>query len=58
MLVTISVQDVQRFPNILKNFENIIELDLRSSQPQDLFDRLSTVPFRCSTFRFSLSNQT
>ena len=35
-----SVQNVQRFLDLLKNFENIVLLQFLSDQPQDLFDRL------------------
>ena len=35
------VEDTQRFLNLLKNFENIGDLNFRGDQPQDLFDRLS-----------------
>ena len=40
VVVNLPVQDTQRFLNLLKNYENIVELNLRSDQPQDLFDRL------------------
>ena len=35
------VQDVQRFLNILKNFDNIVTLRFEQDQFQELFDRLS-----------------
>ena len=34
------VHDTQRFFGLLMNCKNIVELDIRGDQPQDLFDRL------------------
>ena len=35
-----SVQDIERFLNLLRNLQNIVELEFRDDQPQELFDRL------------------
>ena len=40
------VQDVQRFLDLLKNLENVVQLHFQCAQPQDLFDRLPEHPFR------------
>ena len=45
------VQDIQRFLNILKSFENIVELDC-ADPPQDLLDRL---PDYCAVQRLKIS---
>ena len=40
IMVTSPVQNIDRFLDLLKNCDNIVELDFGSAQPQDLFDRL------------------
>ena len=40
IVVNQRVQDVQRFLDVLKNLESIVQLRFESDQPQDLFDRL------------------
>ena len=40
IIVERPVQDIERFLNLLRNLQNIVELEFRDDQPQDLFDRL------------------
>ena len=50
VLVLNPVQNVQRFLDMLKNLENVIDLCFACNQPQELFDRL---PEHCAVFRLS-----
>ena len=40
LIVSLLVQDTQRFLDLLKNCENIVKLMFNGDQPQDLFNRL------------------
>ena len=40
ILVNDPVEDIERFLDLLKNFDNIVKLEFWDDQPQDLFDRL------------------
>ena len=51
LLVNCPVQDIQRFLDLLKNWENISKLSFSCDQPQDLFDRL---PEHCAVQKLIL----
>ena len=40
IIIDREVQDIERFLNILKKFPNIVKLEFKCDQPQELFDRL------------------
>lgn len=46
------VQDVQRFLDLLKSFENIVDLEFQCDQPQELLDRL---PEYCAVQKLTIS---
>ena len=55
IIVNCPVEDIERFLNILKNCENIVEVVLKFyDQPQDLFDRL---PEHCAVQKLTLDCQ-
>ena len=51
MKVYCQVQDIERFLDLLKNCNNIVEFDVAGVQPQDLFDRL---PVHCAVQYLSI----
>ena len=53
IVVTSRVQNVQRFLDFLKTFENIVLLAFRAPQPQELFDRL---PEHCAVQALFIEN--
>ena len=46
-------EDIERFLNVLKNFDNISDLQFQCDQPQDLFDRL---PEHCAIQSLTIEN--
>ena len=54
MIVDDRMQNIERFLELLKTFQNIVEVQFHCEQPQDLFDRL---PDYCAVQRLILDSQ-